>query len=186
MSKILMVYGSAYGQTGRIVRRIAWLLGRDGHEVTVWKGDELPPGADPAPFDGYVVAGSVRLGKHQPYLREFVREHADLLNRAPSAFISVCGVLGGTTPDAKQQARKYVDQFLEQTGWHPQVVQSFAGALNYRDYSLPIRWMMKLISWRTGRPTDTSRNYEFTDWERVERFAGELAVGFAELAPASL
>lgn len=185
MSKILIVYGSAYGQTGKIVRRVAWLLGRDGHEVTVWKGDESPPDGDPAAFDGYVVAASVLGGRHQQYIREFVRRHADLLNRAPSAFISVCGVLGGTTPDAKREARKYVDQFLEETAWHPPMTQSFAGALNYRDYSLPIRWMMKLISWRTGRPTDTSRNWEFTDWDRVERFARELAVGFAELAPTS-
>jgi hypothetical protein len=32
-----------------------------------------------------------------------------------------------------------------------------------------------MISRRTGRPTDTSRDYEFTDWDVVDGFARDLA-----------
>ena len=183
MSDILIVYGSAYGQTAKIVRRIAAVLTQEEHAVTVWKGDELPDGPTLDRFDGFVVAGSVLRERHQPYLRDFVRRHVELLNRTPSAFVSVCGARAGESIDGKRTARKYVEAFLTSTGWHPQLARSFAGALNYRDYSLLVRWMMKLISKRVGRPTDTSRNYEFTDWDAVDRFAVELAVGFRELAP---
>jgi hypothetical protein len=34
---------------------------------------------------------------------------------------------------------------------------------------------MKLISRRTGRPTDTSRDYDFTDWAGVAQFAERFA-----------
>jgi hypothetical protein len=34
--------------------------------------------------------------------------------------------------------------------------------------------MMKRISRRTGRPTDTSRDYDFTDWNGVNEFARQL------------
>jgi menaquinone-dependent protoporphyrinogen oxidase len=34
---------------------------------------------------------------------------------------------------------------------------------------------MKYISRRTGRPTDTSRDWEFTDWDAVTRMAREFA-----------
>jgi menaquinone-dependent protoporphyrinogen oxidase len=42
------------------------------------------------------------------------------------------------------------------------------------------RRLIKLISWQAGGPTDTSRDYEFTDWEAVDRFAATLATGLAK------
>jgi hypothetical protein len=41
------------------------------------------------------------------------------------------------------------------------------------------RWFLKLISHRKGLPTDTSRDWDFTEWAEVERFAGALAVKLA-------
>jgi menaquinone-dependent protoporphyrinogen IX oxidase len=40
--------------------------------------------------------------------------------------------------------------------------------------------VLKLISRRKGLPTDTSRDWDFTEWDEVDRFAGELV---ATLAP---
>jgi menaquinone-dependent protoporphyrinogen IX oxidase len=36
---------------------------------------------------------------------------------------------------------------------------------------------MKRISAHSGGPTDTSGEYEFTDWDAVDHFATELAHG---------
>jgi hypothetical protein len=33
---------------------------------------------------------------------------------------------------------------------------------------------MRLISGSQGRPTDTRRDYEFTDWAQVDRFAHDV------------
>jgi menaquinone-dependent protoporphyrinogen oxidase len=35
--------------------------------------------------------------------------------------------------------------------------------------------MMRLIAGAAGGDTDTSRDYEYTDWEAVERFAMDFA-----------
>lgn len=40
-----------------------------------------------------------------------------------------------------------------------------------------------MISRRSGGPTDTSREYEFTDWEAVDRFGREVAEGLAGRGP---
>jgi menaquinone-dependent protoporphyrinogen IX oxidase len=40
-----------------------------------------------------------------------------------------------------------------------------------------------MISRRKGLPTDTSRDWDLTEWDAVDRFAEELAVALA-LAPA--
>ena len=34
--------------------------------------------------------------------------------------------------------------------------------------------MIRLIMWITKGPTDTSKTYEFTDWDKVEEFAYEI------------
>ena len=41
---------------------------------------------------------------------------------------------------------------------------------------------MRLIAWREGAPTDTRRDYEFTDWAAVRRFALDVAGDVQEQA----
>ena len=54
---------------------------------------------------------------------------------------------------------------------------SVAGRVAYTQYSLPTRLVMQYVSRRTGRPTDTSRDWEFTDWLEVERLARAFGWG---------
>jgi menaquinone-dependent protoporphyrinogen oxidase len=171
MADILVVYGTSYGQTAKIVRRIADRLTTEGHRVSICRGDALPSEQTLDDFDAVLVAGSVLYGKHQPYVRDFVRRNVRRLNAAPSAFLSVCGALAGSWSKGQLEARKYIERFLAETGWQPQVAKSFAGGLPYTRYRFFTRWMMRLISRQTGRPTDTSRDWEFTDWDAVDRFA---------------
>jgi menaquinone-dependent protoporphyrinogen oxidase len=175
MAKILVVYGSSYGQTAKVVNRITEGLDLAGHRGTVWKGDALPADYSLDGFDGFLIAGSVVLGHHQDYLRDFVRRHAGRLNAAPSAFVSVCGALSEAGPEGTARAATYVAEFLAATGWRPRLTASFGGAVAYTRYGMLTRWIMKLISRRTGRPTDTSRDWEFTDWRAVDRFATAYA-----------
>ena len=83
--------------------------------------------------------------------------------------------MAGPAPDAERVAREYRERFLAATGWHPTIARSFAGGLAYTRYRPWIRWVMKRISRRTGLPTDTSRDYEFTDWQAVAQFARQFA-----------
>lgn len=175
MSKILIVYGTGYGQTERVAQRIATVLNVSGHTVNAVKGDRLPKDLSLGDYDAFIVAASVQYGRHQAYIRALVREHIVRMNTAPSAFVSVCGAMAGSAPDGARVAQEYVDRFLRETGWRPWAVQSFAGGLPYRRYGVLVRLMMKFISRRTGRPTDTSRDYDFTDWAMVEQFARELS-----------
>jgi menaquinone-dependent protoporphyrinogen oxidase len=178
MSRILVLYGSTYGQTQRIAKRIGRLLSAAGHTVDVLWGRRLPPSFRLDDYGGVVIAASVLMGRHQPYITEFVRGNADRLNAMPSAFVSVCGAAGEDPP----RAQSYVDRFLSKTGWwRPTVTRSFTGAVVYTKYGRLLRWWMKLISRRQGLPTDTSRDWDLTEWNEVERFARELAV---RLAPA--
>jgi menaquinone-dependent protoporphyrinogen oxidase len=74
-----------------------------------------------------------------------------------------------------------IDAFFVDTGWHPSRVKPIAGALLYQDYGLLKRLVMRIVAKRSGGDTDTSHDYVYTDWEALEKFAGELA---EELEPA--
>ena len=175
MGKILVVYGSTYGQTERVARRMAGILKDAGHAVETHRGDELPDALPLGDYDGFLVAASVLMGHHQKYIRDWVRRYAALLNAAPSAFVSLCGAGRGD----RRQAQAYIDALLHETGWCPDVAQSFTGAVAYTRYGWWYRWYLKRISRRKGLPTDTSRDWDFTEWSEVERFAEKLAVMFA-------
>jgi menaquinone-dependent protoporphyrinogen oxidase len=174
MARVLIIYGTTYGQTQRIADEMARVLRGSEHEVSLVRGDQLPAGMTIEQYDGVMVASSVLFGRHQRYIERLVRDRVDGLNAVPSAFVSVCGAMAGATPKADGAARAYRERFLDATGWHPTVARSFAGGLPYTRYRPWVRWMMKLISRRTGRPTDTSRDYDFTDWDAVRQFSRQF------------
>jgi menaquinone-dependent protoporphyrinogen oxidase len=172
MSRILVLYGSTYGQTQRVAERIREVLRGEGDEADLVWGAALPDGLRLADYDGIVIAASVLLGRYQPYIRSFVRQNVEWLNAVPSAFVSVCGAASGDPP----LAQSYIDHFLLETGWwNPAVTSSFTGAVAYTRYSPLLRWWLKQISRRKGLPTDTSRDWDFTEWGEVELFARRFA-----------
>lgn len=175
MTAVLAVYGSAYGQTERIIRRMTDRLTAGGLAVTLHRADALPAGLDLAAFDAVLVGASVIRGKHQPYVHHFVERHAAHLNAMPSAFVSVSGSAGSPLPAKRAEARGYLETFLRQTSWRPTLTATFGGALAYTKYGWFMRWLIKRISKQAGAPTDTSRDHDLTDWDAVDRFAAELA-----------
>jgi len=126
-----------------------------------------------AHYDAVIVGSSVRYGHHHAQVEALVRANLEAIAARPNAFFSVSLSAGG--PGARPAtASGYLEEFLRRTGWQPRSVALFAGALRYTRYNPFIRFMMRLIVGAAGGETDTSRDYEYTDWQAVERFAGEF------------
>jgi menaquinone-dependent protoporphyrinogen oxidase len=179
--RILIVYGTRYGQTAKVAARIGQVLTRQGCEATLSRGDELPPDLDLGRFDGVMVGASYIVGRHQDYVERFIRAHVEALNRLPSAFFSVSGAAGSPEPESREEARRNLEKLLAATGWQPTLATPVGGAIAYTQYGALVRWLMKQIARRTGRSTDTTRDHEYTDWPAVEQFATEFA-GLVERA----
>ena len=186
--RILVVYGTRYGQTAKIARYVTDLLTASGHIVTIATGDALPAGFTPADYDAIVAGASVIAGRHQRYMDRWARTWRDYLNAMPSAFFSVSGAAASADEAGRAEARRLADGFLRETGWTPRLVETIGGAMAFTKYPWFVRWMMRRISRRAGGPVDTSRDHEMTDWRQVERFAtriGGLFPAPAERAPAA-
>ena len=68
---------------------------------------------------------------------------------------------------------------LRESGWQPTIARSFTGAVAYTKYPWLLRWVMKRISRQKGLPTDTSRDWDLTEWDQADRFGRALAATFA-------
>jgi menaquinone-dependent protoporphyrinogen oxidase len=169
MNRILLVYGTQEGHTAQIAAHIGQIARDAGHAVEVRLCDDLPPGFSLGPYDAVIVAASVHLGKHERCIQDFVREHRVALEAVPSAFLSVSLSAGGKDAGQQQDAERLVNTFLTQTGWRPARTLTVGGALMYRRYNPLLRFVMRQISSRAGGPTDTSRDYDLTDWPALDQ-----------------
>jgi menaquinone-dependent protoporphyrinogen oxidase len=89
--------------------------------------------------------------------------------------MSVSLAAAGDSEEDKRGLAECLERFLATTGVRPVVVEHVAGAFRYTEYDFLKRWAMKYIAWRKGQPTDTGRDYEYTDWDALARFAEAFA-----------
>lgn len=166
MPRVLLLYATIEGHTARVAARIAETLRERGHTVDLHRFVPDRPLPDLAPYRAVLVGASVHYGRHPRRLLLALREHRDALAGLQGAFFSVC--LSGKA--------HYREQFLRQCGWRPQHSATFTGALQYSKYRLFKRLLVTAFAWMGGHDTDSSRDYDYTDWQAVHGFAG----GFAE------
>jgi menaquinone-dependent protoporphyrinogen oxidase len=174
MLRVLVLYGTSEGHTASVARAIGDRFKLQGFHADVVDASTAADLA-PDPYDGVIVAASVHIGSYQKPVRRWVRAHTAALDGRPNAFVSLC--LGVLQHDPKVDAdlAKIVDRFAMETGWRPKRVRILPGALLYRKYGLVTRWIMKRIAAKAGGDTDTSRDYDYTDWKQVDAFADEFA-----------
>jgi len=175
MASILVAYGSGEGQTATVARRVESVLDERGHDVTVV--DLTAEAAEPTveAFDAVLVGSPVNNRKHLPAVVAFVDANAAALAERPTAFVQLSFASVVSAQWGTEGAAEFVDDLVERTGWHPDRVGRFAGAVKYTQYDRLTRWFFRLVSAVTTGDTDTSRDYEYTDWDAVEAFAADFA-----------
>jgi menaquinone-dependent protoporphyrinogen oxidase len=113
----------------------------------------------------------------------FVKHHLPALEQIPTAFLSVslseAGAEDPGAPSARRakaaaDAQMMIDKFLTDTGWRPLKTRAVAGALLYSKYNFILRLLMKYIARKAGGDTDTSRDYQYTNWQTLDEFVDEL------------
>lgn len=187
MLRVLIIYGTTYGQTEKIANRIAAGLQRRGFTVELCNAATSRPALALEQYAGVVVGSSIMARGHQPSIKDFIRDYVATLNLVPSAFFQVSASAGSASPHAREAAQQILQDFIAKNGWCPVLSASLPGAINYTKYNLLLKWYMKRASAKNGGSTDTSRDHEYTDWAEVERFALAIANAFhtsAEEAPA--
>jgi len=126
-------------------------------------------------YDAVLVGASIHVGAHQSAVKRFVAAEREALDDRPTGFFQVSLTAALPDEESPAQAAAYVDEFVEETGWHPDRIGVFGGALRYSQYGFLKRALIRQVAKRTTGDTDTSRDYEYTDWDEVEAFAADFA-----------
>ncbi|MFZ6043779.1 menaquinone-dependent protoporphyrinogen IX dehydrogenase, partial [Vibrio natriegens] len=106
-------------------------------------------------------------------LYQFIAKHQSALAQHKVGFFCVnltARKEGKNTPETSV----YIKKFLQKSAWRPELMGVFAGALRYPRYKWFDRVMIQFIMRLTGGETDTSKEVEYTDWQKVAAFAGQF------------
>ncbi len=172
MGRVLVLYGTTDGHTARISRFIGDALGEIGHAVDVVEAGRDAPRPDD--YAGIVVAASVHASGFQRTVHRWLRLHTPALRDKPTAFVPVCLAVLQSEPAVREELDAHIERFLTETGFTPSATRIVAGAVLYTRYNWIKRWVMRRIVLKAGGGTDTSRDYEYTDWADVRAFAREF------------
>ena len=171
MKKTLIIYSTTDGQTERICDRIVECSEIKSVITLCEIGDVAE--IDLAQYTKIVIGASIRYGKHNPLVYEFVRVNKEELEKKSTAFFTV-NVVARKKEKNQPDTNPYMKKFLELSGWQPDKLAVFAGRIDYPSYRFFDRLIIRFIMLITKGPTDTSQTYEFTDWVKVEEFAKEV------------
>lgn len=172
MAKVLLLYSTTDGHTVEICRRLQAVIEKGGDTVEIVDLVD-GPSLEGREFDKVVIGASIRYGKHQPAVYEFIRKNQAVLEAHPNALFSV-NVVARKPEKNTPETNPYLQKFLKQIDWQPQNLAVFAGRIDYPSLGAFDRTMIRFIMWMTKGPTDPTATVEFTDWEKVNEFGRKV------------
>lgn len=173
MQNMLLLYSTTDGHTIKIIERMAARLKQQAFDVQMMPVAQATQ-AQIARADKIVVGASVRYGKHKKEVNQFIDTYIASLNSKPSAFFSV-NVVARKADKNTPETNPYLQKFLSKIEWQPALLGVFGGMLAYPEYGLVDKTMIRLIMKMTDGPTDPDTVIDYTDWEKVDKFADKVA-----------
>ncbi len=171
MSSFLIIYSSTDGHTKTISERIASFLKVENlvNLVSIKEVKKI----DLSNFKNIIIGASIRYGRHSKEIYKFVKLNKNILDQKKCAFFSV-NVVARKPEKNTPETNPYINKFLKISKWKPNKIRVFAGRVDYPNYNIFDRYIIKFIMLITNGPTDTSKSFEFTDWSKVDDFCKEL------------
>lgn len=172
MEKLLLLHSSREGQTVKILDYIKKELGefdcetQDIHQIGK---------VELSNYDRVVIGASIRYGHLNKKLYQFIEQHLEQLEQSNAAFFCV-NLTARKEAEGKDmpEGSVYIKTFLKKSPWQPKLIGVFAGALYYPRYGFFDRVMIRFIMTMTGGETDTTKEVEYTNWEKVAKFSHQV------------
>ncbi len=169
--KYLIIYSTTDGQTKKICEAIKEnSINKNSCEIisleeaTNKKIDE---------YEKIIIGASIRYGRHNSSVYKFIENHKNILEEKKSAFFSV-NVVARKPDKNTPETNPYIIKFLKKSSWQPKKLGVFAGKIDYPKLGLLNKNVIRLIMFITNGPTNVNNTYEFTDWQKVKKFAREF------------
>ncbi len=167
----LVVFGRRHGSTAKIAEEIGTVLVNEGYDVRVVDAAKETV-SEVAGYDVVIVGSGIRMGKWTRETLDFLeRFEADLSEKKVALFVS-CGY--SREPDKVDEAREnFLMKVAEKyPSIKPVSLGLFGGVFSFDRYGFGERLIFRGIKKDLEkRGVDTSRPYDFRDWEAIREWA---------------
>lgn len=167
-----LIYSSTDGQTLKICKELQAALEKENQDLELYSIDDFD--GDISGFDRIIIGASIRYGVHNKKIIDFINANKERLDSMRTAFFSV-NLVARKTEKSSPDTNPYVVKFFKSIDWEPDMVEVFAGMLDYQKYPFFDRIMIQLIMWMTKGPTNSDAKIEYTDWDKVREFGKRLS-----------
>jgi menaquinone-dependent protoporphyrinogen oxidase len=173
--KVLVAYETAHGSTEEIAEAMAEALRECGADVEALRCREIETVGG---HDAFIVGAPVWGGNWLKPARAFVKHFEDTLSERPVAYFHTSGAAG--EPDQRDEVVRIMNEHLPQ--YAPSVtpvdVAAFGGVIDYDNYNLALKLVLKAVIGRDGGPT--SGRHDMRDWDAIREWAREMYELFGE------
>ena len=170
MKSVLVAYGAAEGQIGRIAEFIADALRARGVKVDLV--DSAAGGTDQIQpvYAGAIVCGSTRRHRYPASLLRFVKQNRDWLAGLPAAFVCVSHAVLPESGARGEVRRAIEEAFYRPTGWSPAFAHHIADASPAPASSRFIPWFWRRAPKPGTGKAGTPGDQELWDSAGLTRF----------------
>ena len=171
MAGFVVAYVSAHGQTKKIAEAVVAALKDKGMPAELVDIKKARGKINADDLKGVFLGGYIHAGKYPGGLFRFVARNRQVLSSIPVHFFTTCLAAKAASEESTKTMDGYLESFRKASGLTPATAAFFAGALPYTRYNPIVRAIMRKISESTGGDCDTTRDFEYTDWQAVKKFA---------------
>jgi len=178
MNKIGIIYSSVDGHTKKISEHIKGLI--EEHKIPVDLFSISDFHGQIGDYKTLIIGSSIRYGIHGKVITKFIIDNKETLSSINTAFFSV-NLVARKQEKNQPETNPYMQKFIKSIDWTADIMDVFAGKLDYSIYSFFDKLMIRLIMKMTHGPTKTDGPIEYTDWDRVKLFAEKVVTSHKAL-----
>jgi menaquinone-dependent protoporphyrinogen oxidase len=172
--RALIIYGTRWGSTTDIARRVSETLKTCGYTVDVINAKNKTKEIET--YNLIIIGSSISMGKWTKETKTFLKKNASKMKNKKTALFVSCGLIlrqGGLEKAREDYLRKVADKY----SLNPVSFGAFGGFLNFKTSHGILGDLFVNSSKKRLKEigVDTSKPYDFRNWTEIETWTRSIA-----------
>ncbi len=122
-------------------------------------------------IDHVIIGSPIYMGRFPRRFSRWINQNRSCLKGIRTSLFTFSLNAADQHHKAKSMNDLLLRRYSKNLAVKSKFVASFAGSLAFKEYGFFTKLIMKYISRSNGGPTDSTKNFELTNWKEIEKFA---------------